>query len=459
MAPSRARPAASLLASLAVLASCSAFNLPSSPLGFSARPLQHAARLSPPRPASHPSPAARRTGARGLCAQIKFADAVEEVLKRKYVKKNRVPRVIKSWRRMDEDFLYRAEVPEYETVQECNSYIEGLKPRPFHDPYQFEWAQKLRDSAEIVQEEFKRVACDGEDSLYEQGNNVWVTAANSTSAESYGPDWKTLALMDRCVWDQTNVKLFPKTTKLLRDLEVPCIEAFFARMMPNSVIKPHSDYCNFALTSHLGLDVPEGQCWIEVGNERREWRNGEMLLFDTSLMHKAANEADQKRFILMLRVWHPDLNPSEVDAIKYIFDCLDEPEIIERDIRLLAPELLGMPAMKKPSGMHFGADEGGRRLQAKAKAKKDTAKAKDAKKAAKKEDAKEGDAEAADGEGGEGAEEEAEDKGKAPEPYEVPRAGRYFLHDDRRGGDDDEGEEEEEESLVSGKDSARREYV
>jgi hypothetical protein len=38
-------------------------------------------------------------GARGLCAQIKFADAVEEVLKRKFKGKEKVPRVLKSWRR------------------------------------------------------------------------------------------------------------------------------------------------------------------------------------------------------------------------------------------------------------------------------------------------------------------------------------------------------------------------
>ena len=43
--------------------------------------------------------------------------------------------------------------------------------------------------------------------------------------------------------------------------------------------------------STLNLE-PLNQCWISVGNERREWRNGEMLLFDTSLMHQAANEAD-----------------------------------------------------------------------------------------------------------------------------------------------------------------------
>ncbi len=37
-------------------------------------------------------------GSLGLRAQIKFADAVEEILKRRFAK-NKVPRVIKSWRR------------------------------------------------------------------------------------------------------------------------------------------------------------------------------------------------------------------------------------------------------------------------------------------------------------------------------------------------------------------------
>jgi aspartyl/asparaginyl beta-hydroxylase (cupin superfamily) len=41
-------------------------------------------------------------------------------------------------------------------------------------------------------------------------------------------------------------------------------------------------------------------------------RNGEMLMFDTSLLHEAANTADSVRYILMLRVWHPELSKDEV---------------------------------------------------------------------------------------------------------------------------------------------------
>jgi len=302
-------------------------------------------------------------GASGLCAQIKFADAVEEVLVRKWEKKQ-VSRVVKSWRRMDEDYIHKEFKKEHDTWQECNSFVEGLPCKTFHDPYEFDWAQKLRDNAKTIQDEFTRVALDGSDELDKKGNNVWATAANATSAQSYGPDWKTLALMDRCVWDPINVDLFPETTRLLRELEVPCLEAFFARMQPESKIAPHSDYCNFALTAHLGLVVPEKECWIKVGKDTRQWRNGEMLMFDTSLLHEAANEALSVRYILMLRVWHPGLAQPEVDAIKYIFSSLDEPEIVEGDLRALAPNLfepkqqLGTTAAK-PASLNFGPMEGG----------------------------------------------------------------------------------------------------
>jgi aspartate beta-hydroxylase len=155
--------------------------------------------------------------------------------------------------------------------------------------------------------------------------------------------------MDRCVWDQTNILLFPETTRLLRELEVPCMEAFFARMTPHSKIRAHSDYCNFALTAHLGVDVPEGQCWIRVGNDTREWRNGGMLVFDTSIMHDAVNDGDRMRYILMLRVFHPELSSTEVAAIRSIFNYLDDPLLLEHDILSLAPELVRSPPRAAPA--------------------------------------------------------------------------------------------------------------
>ena len=163
-------------------------------------------------------------GIQNTRCQIKFADAVGELLKRKF-DGNKVGRVIDSWYRMDQDYIHRERIDEFDTWQEANSYIAGLDVKAFHDPYEFSWARSLRNNAKIIQDEFRRVAVLGADELEMKGNNVWATAANATSASSYGPDWKTLALMDRCVWDDINTKLFPETTRLLRELQVPYLSS------------------------------------------------------------------------------------------------------------------------------------------------------------------------------------------------------------------------------------------
>lgn len=114
------------------------------------------------------------------------------------------------------------------------------------------------------------------------------------------------------------------------------MEVFFAKQSPKTGIQPHSDGCNFILTAvrtgltrtgmhmhtnhscvqrighpsiythrrrrldsftymhlyskkctqHLGLDVPEGQSWIKVGGQKREWKNGKAMAFDTHYFHE-----------------------------------------------------------------------------------------------------------------------------------------------------------------------------
>jgi aspartate beta-hydroxylase len=71
---------------------------------------------------------------------------------------------------------------------------------------------------------------------------------------------------------------------------------------------------NFILTAHLALDVPEGQCWIRVGDDTYYWKNGEVSIFDTSIFHSTWNDADRDRFVLLMRFWHPDLSQDEVKA-------------------------------------------------------------------------------------------------------------------------------------------------
>lgn len=111
-------------------------------------------------------------------------------------------------------------------------------------------------------------APEAEEALRQKGQRIWSAAARE-EAIAYGPQWRTLVLQDRSRWSDTNAALFPKTAQIVRDSGCPSVEVFFARQAPGSGIKPHSDGCNFILTSHLGLDVPEGRCWLKARPPRR----------------------------------------------------------------------------------------------------------------------------------------------------------------------------------------------
>lgn len=260
-----------------------------------------------------------------------FSSLVENGLVEKFGAK-KVQRVIDAWRRMADGEVLETAIDASHPlmVQECNSYLEGLPITLFHSPPKhWKWVPTLERSWRVVRDEL-RAALENPEETEAAGNNVWVgPLAGEEVAQAYGSEWKTLGLFDRSDWDETNVGLFPRTSALLNKCGVPLVEALFAKMSPGSSIKAHSDMSNFVLTAHLGIDVPEGECWIQVGNERREWKNGKMLVFDTSVLHEAANESPRDRYVLMLRLWHPDVTQAERKALQFIFDCVSDEEIVK----------------------------------------------------------------------------------------------------------------------------------
>jgi len=139
----------------------------------------------------------------------------------------------------------------------------------------------------------------------------------------------------------------------------------------------HSDFTNFVLTSHLAIDIPDNgqnKCRLTIGDTTKEWINGDMMLFDTSIMHDAVNESDHTRYILMFRLWHPDLTEVERLALQYIYDCLEEPLLLStnEDERMLAErrinELRAFPKLNSGSG--FGGGGGARGKKQKKNSKK-----------------------------------------------------------------------------------------
>jgi aspartyl/asparaginyl beta-hydroxylase (cupin superfamily) len=265
-----------------------------------------------------------------------LAGTIEKGLKEKF-DEHEISRILTSWRLVDKEYYRREYVgstTEHQEgmIQECHSYVPGLSVKSFWDEQQFDWAKSLESSYSDIREEFDAVTANLS-RLKREGNNIWAGALTD-DASSYGEGWKTLALMDRGRWDDVNANLFPKTCQAVYKSGVPATEIFFACMEGPSSIKKHSDFTNFVLTSHLALDIPnsgENKCRLTVGDETRQWINGKVSVFDTSLLHDAINESDQTRYILMMRFWHPDLSSVEKEALQFTFDTLEFPELISSD--------------------------------------------------------------------------------------------------------------------------------
>ena len=314
-------------------------------------------RAAPPRLPDTSVPLSRST----------FAGLVEQALLERYPEHD-IQRILTSWRLLDQDYFHQEYVGTYkqkkkaevdragedgdndqqlqheheleraapDMVQECHSYVPGLQIEPFWDTKQFGWSNYLEAHYPEIKKEFLAM---NQQLVHEQqhqqqqqrGNNIWAGAITDEAA-AYGTGWTTLALMDRGRWDAENVQLFPITAQAVRDSGCPCTEVFFAKLDGPSTIQKHTDFTNFVLTSHLGLDIPgdgTNQCRLSVGDTTRQWRNGQVLVFDTSLVHDAVNDTDEPRYILMLRLWHPSLSVIEQQALQFTFDCLEYPELLD----------------------------------------------------------------------------------------------------------------------------------
>lgn len=208
----------------------------------------------------------------------------------------------------------------------ATSRVLGLTDEPFLPEASFPWLARLCAAVPDIAAELS--AADKGGALAAEGTNVWVPAARE-EATGYGPDWRTLVLMDR-EWDDVNCGFFPVTTGVLKGGGVPCVEAFFARQACGTGIALHTDDSNFILTAHVTIEAEAGTAWIEVGGVRKYWSVGEGMVFDTSFFHRTMNESESvERVVLLVRFWHPYLTDVEREALGFIFRAIEDPAIVE----------------------------------------------------------------------------------------------------------------------------------
>jgi aspartyl/asparaginyl beta-hydroxylase (cupin superfamily) len=97
--------------------------------------------------------------------------------------------------------------------------------------------------------------------------------------------------------------------------------ALFSLLKPGTHIAPHHGMLNTRLICHVPLFAPGG-CGLRVGNETREWRLGETLIFDDSFEHEAWNRGAETRVVLLFEIWRPEIGAAERDELTALFEAV-----------------------------------------------------------------------------------------------------------------------------------------
>lgn len=148
------------------------------------------------------------------------------------------------------------------------------------------------------------------------------------SGMAANPDWSALFLWKDGV-EQTDIaRRCPRTMAALRGVPLCRVEGrtpsiLFSRLTAGARIPPHHGLINTRLICHLPLIAPPGSRF-RVGNDVRDWKEGQSWAFDDTIEHEAANDSGLDRTILIFDVWKPDLTVEERDLVAALFKAVDD---------------------------------------------------------------------------------------------------------------------------------------
>jgi len=185
------------------------------------------------------------------------------------------------------------------------TFYPGLTSRPWYDPAAFPLARLLEhDYAEIRRE---LLALDGA-GFHRESERIERTGA-----------WDVFLLFERGRKNVENCARCPVTTRAIETNNTVRTLAgliYVSRMRPGTHIAAHCGPTNLRLRCHLGLQIPQGDCAIRVGDETRGWREGGCIVFDDYYEHEAWNHTTEDRIVLIVDLWHPDLSSTEITLLE-----------------------------------------------------------------------------------------------------------------------------------------------
>ncbi|MBL4674010.1 MAG: aspartyl/asparaginyl beta-hydroxylase domain-containing protein [Arenicella sp.] len=203
-------------------------------------------------------------------------------------------------------------------------FIQGLSSKPFYSVEELIWAEQLNTKCSTIKSELTYAM---QQQLAKDSLRPYLDKNFSSHSKlgelANSSNWLAIDLFSNGELNTDISSLFPETLDALTalptyNLNQNPFEVFFSFLKPGQSIAPHFGQSNHALTVHLPLDIP-AECYLEVGDEKQSWREGEVLVFDDSFLHSAHNHSDLNRVVLIFSIWHPQLSSDERNAVRQSF--------------------------------------------------------------------------------------------------------------------------------------------
>ncbi len=200
--------------------------------------------------------------------------------------------------------------------------VPRLPAIPFYDRSMFPWAQELEANTAAIRDELEAALAREKGDFapyiaYRPGDPV-----NQWAELNHSKRWSHYSLWRGGVPDEAHIAACPKTRAALEAVDMAsidglCPNAMFSALAPHTEIPPHTGETNARLVVHLPLIVPP-KCTYRVGYERREWKVGEILVFDDTLEHMARNDSDEIRVVLIFDIWNPLISVAERQMVRQL---------------------------------------------------------------------------------------------------------------------------------------------
>lgn len=142
--------------------------------------------------------------------------------------------------------------------------------------------------------------------LFTKENDIYTNNLFNSFEKALNYDnWNTIPVFVNGNELEYSRKRFPSIMKCIDESKGQLFTAFFSILEPGKQIEPHYGPFKGVLRYHLGIDIPNGDCFINVNNEKYKWKNGEGVLFDETHQHYAQNNTKERRIILFIDVIRP----------------------------------------------------------------------------------------------------------------------------------------------------------